>query len=226
MRVRTRLLVVLLSLVSAAGLLGSPAPASAAAPDWRGDRHAQPSAYSWLNDYTPSDTYGLTVVRGLRPKAVLRALGPVRRDLGDRTPAQAFAYLDRHTTDDLEWPTVVQVQRLGRAVVVYLPYNFLTEQHVRRLSRRGVAVDFSTTVELDTYLTVARRGRVIRTFDAGFRPPRKGALPQERGLDWGARDQNVWSTAWAFSERVSRTRISQEWFEGDHPTYVLRNAPY
>lgn len=223
---RTRLLSVLLSLVAAAGVLGSPTSATAQAPEWRGDRHAQPSAYSWLGSYTPSDTYGLTVVRGLRPKAVLRALGPVRRDLGDRTPEQAFAYLDRHTTEDIEWPTVVQAQRLGRAVVVYLPYNFLTERHLRRLSRRGVVVDFSTTIELDTYVTVARRGRVIRQFDAGFRPPRAGALPQERGLDWGARRQNVWATAWAFSERVTRTHLSQEWFEGDHPTYVLRGQLY
>jgi len=222
--VRTRILAVLLTLVAGIGVLGSPTSAVAQAPEWRGDRHAQPSAYSWLDDHTPSDTYGLTVVRGLRPKAVLRALGPVRRELGDRTPAEALAYLDKHTTDDIEWPTVVQVQRRGRAVVVHLPYNFLAEQQLRRLSRRGVAVDFSTTVELDTYLTVARRGRVVRSFDAGFRPPRAGALPQERGLDWGARDQNIWATAWAFSERVTRTHISQEWFEGDHPTYVLRNA--
>lgn len=88
--------------------------------------------------------------------------------------------------------------------------------------REGRAAHFTTTVELDTYLTVARRGKVVRFFDAGFRPPRRGALPEESGLDWGARRQNTHATAWAFLERVTRIRVSREWFEGAHPAFVFR----
>ncbi|MEI5673737.1 MULTISPECIES: DUF6461 domain-containing protein [unclassified Nocardioides] len=218
----------LIPLVLLVAALVAPSSSATAADreDWRGDRQAKPSAYAWLNDYTPSDTYTVALVRGLRPKAVLRTLGGVRRDLDGRTPQEAEEYVFDHMSDDYEGPPVVQVERHGKATVVYLPYNFVPDRLLARLSRRGVVTAFSTTVEQDTYLTVAKKGRIIRRFDAGFRPPRKGALRQEKGLDWGKRDQNIWATAWAFNERVGRTHVSQEWFQGDHPTYVLRKDLY
>ena len=181
-----------------------------------------PAAYSWLDDHTPSDTYTVVLVRGIGVKAALRTLGTVKRQLRDRTPTQAETYvLDHSGSSGYDWPAVVQVARRGQAVWLYLPYSFLPDDLLARLSRRGVAAGFSTTVELDTYVTVARDKRVIRHFDAGFEPPRAGALPAEEGLDWGARRQNVFATAWAFNERLTRTHISRSWFQATHPTYVL-----
>lgn len=189
------------------------------ADDWRGSRHAQPRRYTWLNDYTPSDTYNVVLVRGLSVKQVMGRLGRVRRDLGERTPGAAEMWFFEHS--ERSWPFVIQVHRRGRAVMLYLPYNFVWDKTLAALSRRGVAASFSTTVELDTYITVAKRGKVVRTFDAMFRPPRRGSLPEERGLDWGSRDGNVFATAWAFLERVTLTHVSRDWFASPHPTLVL-----
>ena len=108
--------------------------------------------------------------------------------------------------------------------MVYVPYNFVTSRQVARLSRHGTVASFSTTVEYDTYVEVARRGHVIRRFDAGFQPPKDGALKAEEGLDWGARRQNIWATAWAFNERLTRTHISRTWFTSAHPTYLLKET--
>lgn len=239
-----QLAVLLTSLLLAVPTAGAPSPGTAAGPDavsarrdgpsdgppddWRGDRRAMPSAYSWLGPYTPSDTYDVAVVRGLGVRQVLRIIGPVQRQLDDLTPEQAMDYVFDHTSapphQEISWPTVVQVHRLGHAVVIYLPYAFLPSRAVARLSRRGVTAEFSTTVEYDTYVTVAKRGRIVRSFDAGFRPPRRGALPAEEGLDWGHRRQNIWATAWAFNERLTRTHVSRAWFDGSHPTYVLERT--
>ena len=206
----------------------APAPSAvvdtsaAAAPDWQGDRQAMPAAYSWLDDHTPTDTYTVVLVRGIGVKAALRTLGPVEKQLRDKTPRQAENYVFDHSgSTGYDWPRVAQVARRGHAVWIYLPYDFLPDDLLARLSRRGVAAGFSTTVELDTYVTVAKDGRVVRHFDAGFQPPATGALPAEQGLDWGARRQNIFATAWAFNERLTRTHVSREWFERTHPTYVL-----
>ena len=53
---------------------------------------------------------------------------------------------------------------------------------------------------------------------------RRRALAQERGLDWGARRHNIWATAWAFIERMTLTHLSRSWFEGGHPTDVVRHT--
>ena len=109
----------------------------------------------------------------------------------------------------------------GPAVFVYSPYDFRPFDRIRKLSSKGVAADFTTTVELDTYVTVARRGKQIRQFESGFKPPKQGALPEEKGLDFGAKGQNIFATSWAFLERLTRIHVTRDWFEGD-PDYVLR----
>jgi hypothetical protein len=178
-----------------------------------------PAAYDWLGQSTPTDTYDYLIVRGKTVKQVLRNLGDVQKKLGERTPSEAEeAFFDHFDT----WPSVAQVQKLGPAVFVYVPYDFRALERIHKLSTKGVAADFVTTVELDTYVTVAKRGKQIRQFDAGFDPPEKGALPEEKGLDFGAKKQNVFATAWAFIERLTRIHVSRDWFEGDHPTYVLK----
>lgn len=215
MRALLTALVVLLTLVTA------PAPAQASTEEWRGSRHAQPAAYDWLTGYTPDADYEVFVVRGLSPVQVRRTLGPVVRRLRDLTPTGAERWVSNRTRRDYTAPHVALVHRRGPAVFVYVPYWILPTETIARLSRKGRVAHFTTTVELDTYVTVARRGKVVRSFDAGFRPPRKGAWREERGLDWGARDQNIFATAWAFLERVSRIHMSREWVQGEHPVYVF-----
>ncbi len=211
--------------VLAGPAMAQPSPAAIdVTPDWRGSRDAMPASYAWLNDYTPSDTYTIVVVRGMRRAGVLKRLGGVKRRLSDKTPNEAGLYYFDHLKSDYTGPRVVQVQRRGHAVVVYAPYGILRENALAKLSRRGVAAEFFTDVELDTYVTVAKRGALVRSFDAGFRPPKKGSLPAEEGLDWGARKQNIWATAWAFNERLTRTHISREWFDDVHPTFVMKKG--
>lgn len=213
-----RLFLLVLPLLLAAMPVGG---ASAATPDWRGSRSAQPSAYSWLNDYTPQDTYTIVVVRGMRLSRVVALLGGVKRSLPRQTPGQADQYYMEHLNPDTySGPHIVQVARRGHAVVVYSPDNGITEDAVNQMSRHGIATSFFTDVELDTYVTVSKHGRQIRNFDAGFRPPRAGALPEERGLPWGKSDQNIWATAWAYSERLTRTHLSEGWFNSRHRTFI------
>jgi hypothetical protein len=49
------------------------------------------------------------------------------------------------------------VVRRGKGVVIYQPYNFLTLEETKRLSSGRIAAEFITTVEYDTYATVAKR---------------------------------------------------------------------
>jgi hypothetical protein len=217
-----RVLVAFLAVLTTTALLPN-TPAHADTKDWMGDRHAMPSAYSWLSGEDPTDTYEITIVRGKKSVArVIHDLGAVRKQLGEMTPEQAETYQFDHTSmDDYIGPDVVQVERLGPAVVIFQPYGFTASSRIEGLSSRSLVASFETTVELDTYVTIARRGKVIRQFDVGFKPPAHGALPEEAGLDFGAKHQNIWATAWALNERVTRIHLSQEWFESTHPTYVL-----
>ncbi|MBB6628218.1 hypothetical protein H5V45_12890 [Nocardioides sp. KIGAM211] len=223
---RTAVRLLLATVLGTAGLVGPPltTAASARTDDWHGSRHAMPGKYAWLDDITPSDTYTIVVVRGMGRAAVVRHLGGVKRKLAAMTPTEAETYLFDHVTADYSWPRVVQVQRRGHAVVVYAPYGVLDDAALARLSRHGRAAEFFTDVELDTSVTVAKKGEVVRQFDAGFKPPKEGALRAERGLDWGAPDQNVWATAWAFDERISRTHISRTWFDQAHPTFIAKKG--
>ena len=129
--------------------------------------------------------------------------------------------IDHTSMDDYLGPAVVQVERLGSAVVIFQRSGFAVSTAIKKLSGKSLVASFSTTVEYDTYATIARRSKVIRQFDVGFKPPKNGALPEEAGLDFGAKHQNIWATAWALNERVTRIHLSQGWFEGPHPTYVL-----
>jgi hypothetical protein len=184
--------------------------------DWHGSRHVMPSSYDWLNEYTPDYDYDLVIVRGLAPAGVRRTLGTTTRRLPDMAPGRAEGWTFHHS---YETPPIVVVDRRGLAVWVYLPAWFLGEDEIAALSRKGLAAHFTTTIELDTYVTIAKRGEVVRDFNAYFQPPPHGALPEEEGLDWGSRHQNVWATAWAFLERVSRIHVSRDWFNDKHPTY-------
>ena len=62
---------------------------------------------------------------------------------------------------------------------------------------------------------------MIRQFDTGFRPPRAGALPEERGLGFGRKGVDPFSPAWALNERLTLIHVSEDWFSAEHPTYVL-----
>lgn len=99
--------------------------------------------------------------------------------------------------------------------------GFPSDGLLARLSRSGTVSSFGTTVELDTYVTVAQRGRVIRQFDTGARPRREGALPEEQGLGFGRRGVDPFSPAWALNERLTHVHVSRARLFGKHPTFVL-----
>ncbi|HEX3221996.1 MAG TPA: hypothetical protein VHR35_05450 [Nocardioides sp.] len=191
-------------------------------PAWQGSKEAEPSAYPWLSGLMPADTYGVTVLRGVRPKQVLRRLGTVEKDLGLRTWRQASGFAFHRMHADYSMPTVVQVTRLGHAVVAYEPVSDRAFFHAHRMTPHALMASFITDVDLDTYLKVARHGSLVRKFDPLLTPPRRGALPEERGLHFGARHGNVFKRSWAFLERITLTHITRHWFGRPHPTYVLR----
>jgi len=223
-RSRVLLLSLLLALPAVVAPAGA-APDAAVGPgttdDGYGDRDVTAAAYDWLGDDNPNDGYAITLVRGRSARSVLRVLAP-RRDLGSLTPGDAYEFfLDRMDQQTYSGPHVVQVHAHGPGVVVFDLTGFPSDRVLARLSRRGTVSSFGTTVELDTYVTVARRGRVIRQFDTNVRPPRQGALPEERGLGFGDRGVDPFSPAWALNERLTLVHVSEDWLFGEHPTYVL-----
>lgn len=204
---------------------GAPVVASAPTDDGHGDRNVTAAAYDWLGYREPSDMYSITLVSGRSSRAVLRILAP-RKELGSMTFDDAGGwFVDHMDWDTYTGPHVVQVEDHGPGVVV-VDVGFPTDEVLRKLSRRGTVSSFSTNGELDTYLTVARGGRIVRLFDTSFRPPREGALPAERGLGFGRKGVDPFAPAWALNERLTRIHVSQEWFDAEHPTYVLPGTAY
>jgi len=202
--------------------LGALAPADApGTPSWQGSPDVTPHAYRWLNDFRPADTYAITVVRGATKKQVLRRLGVVRTELGDLTHQQASEYA-QNRMNGWGFPRVIQVTKLGPAVVVFEPWTARGFFKAHRLTRRARLASFITDVDLDTYVKVEKHQTRIRAFDPLFRPPRQGALPQEQGLHFGARHSNVFAQSWAFLERITLIHLSRAWINEPHPTYVFR----
>jgi hypothetical protein len=192
-------------------------------PHWRGSRHVKPRAYRWLNGAVPIDTYGVTTVRGLTVRQVLETLGGVQnreRAMTHRDAENlASSLMGRRTSGP-----VVQIAAAAGAVFVYQPLGFRAWPRTGQLSRDGIAATFITTVEWDTYVSVARRGDILRKFDifGYYRGDRAGALPEERGLGIGSRGQNPFASAWAYLERLTLVHIDRDWFmRGRHHTYVL-----
>ena len=217
---------VLSALLCLVASLGSGSAVASDVPDdGYGDRHVGAEAYDWLGYDEPSDMYSITLVEGRSPRAVLRILEP-RKELGAMTFYDAGGwFVDHMNWNTYTGPHVVQVEAHGPGVVV-VDVGFPADEILRRLSRPGTVSSFSTNGELDTYLTVARRGRIVRLFDTGFRPPREGALPEERGLGFGRKGVDPFAPAWALNERLTGIHVSQEWFDGVHPTYVLPGTAY
>ena len=101
-------------------------------------------------------------------------------------------------------PPIVQIGRLDGGVVIYSRHGFRPVERLHALSRKGVAAAFTTTVELDTSIAVARNGQQIREFDPFFydEEVRQGALPQEHDVDFS--DDMGFPAAWTFLDRVTR----------------------
>lgn len=118
---------------------------------------------------------------------------------------------------------VVQIDELGDGLMIYSPYGFRPFARIVALSPRGVAAAFTTTVELDTSIRVAKNGKLIRDFDPFFydRHERKGALPEEKGLGFGSR-QTPFAPSWRLIDRLTSLHVEKDWlYNTSHPTYVL-----
>ena len=223
------MLLAVVGLLGGVGLLGvgQPAGGQTAASGSGGDRYAMPAAYSWVGPDHPGDAYSIAVVRGITPTAALRAIGGVRKRLGRLTPQQAAIYVAQNSDpENFEFPAVVQVQQLGHSVVLYEPFGLRPVFRLAKLSANGIAAAFWTARRGPKEAKVARQGRIIRSFSVRHRPPRRNALPEERGLDWGSPGQNPFATGWAFNERLTLTHISQLWFDSAHPTFVVNGPAY
>lgn len=202
-------------------LVAAPAATASHPEPWRGSATAKPSEYSWIYQYPPGDTYDITIIRGLTRHQVLHRLGVVKRDLGRLTASQAMDY--GGISADYSRPTVVQVSRLGHAVVVWQPGGYRAFFHEVRLSRgKARTADFTTDVDDDTFVKIARHGRVVCRFDSYDRPPCRATVPRVKGLHFGSRHNDPDKTSWALLERVSLIHITRSWFRGTHPTFVLR----
>lgn len=181
------------------------------------------TAYNWVDGTTTADTYSVVFVRRISPREALSVLGDVRRDAGSLTSEQALN-LESDLTDPDTYaaPPIVQIGRLDGGVVIYSPYGFRPVERLRALSRKGVAATFTTTVELDTSIAVARNGQQTREFDPFFHDEeeRQGALPQEHDVDFS--DDEGFPAAWTFLDQVTRHHVARGWFlNSTHPTYVL-----
>ena len=199
------------------------AQAAGAAPPWQGSAEVMPHAYRWLDYSTPSDTYAVTVVRGATVRQVMHRLGHVRKDLGRMTFADASGWSLDRMDDDYSMPTVIQVCKVGPAVVVLEPWSARGFSRAHRITRKARLASFITDIELDTYVKVEKHQHLLRRFDTGFRPPRKGALPEEKGLHFG-RKGNQFARSWAFLERLTLIHLSHSWVDRSHPTYVFRGS--
>ena len=141
--------------------------------------------YEWADGVTPSDSYAVAFVRGISTQEALSALGQVRRPIGPLSSEQVVALAsDLSDPETYETPPIVQIGELDGGVIIFSPSGFRPVERLGALSSKSVAAAFSTTVELDTSIEVARKGRLIREFDpfSYDAAERRGALPQERGL--------------------------------------------
>lgn len=214
-------LALVVAAVTVSALLGASSPSSHAEPTVAAQpashRDARAADYPWVGRYSPADSYSLTVVRGIGPAAVKRALAPLGERVGDATPTQAMMQV---FDDDFEMVAdFVQISRRGSAVVVWEPYGYRASDALERLSRRGVAFNFGTFPG-ENYVSIYREGKWVRSFEPPFSLWPAEALPIEKGLRFKGTRGSVHRNVWALMERAARVHISQRWFEGEHPTWV------
>ena len=181
------------------------------------------ATYEWADDITPADTYSVAFVQGISTRDALRALGQVRRTVGSLNAGEALDLATNLSNPHTyETPPIVQIGELDGGVIVYSPSGFRPVDRLAALSSHGVAAAFTTTVELDTSIDVATKGRRIREFDPFYYhdEQRGRVLPQEQGMKFT--DADGFPPAWRFLDRMTGLHVGRDWFlETPHPTYVL-----
>ncbi|KRC55112.1 hypothetical protein ASE19_06680 [Nocardioides sp. Root79] len=160
--------------------------------------------YAWTEGEYAPEAYQVVSIPGMTYEQAIRILDPVRGS---------------PTWDDYDRVIVAEHER----GVVLFTYGYLPDRYVRALSREGVAASFASSINADTHILVARRGRVVRSFEPmlGQDFKKSKPLPEEKGLDL---EYDTWPASWTLLERITGIHITEEWLLGaDHPGFRLRD---
>lgn len=158
--------------------------------------------YAWTDGETAPEAYQVVSVPGMTVAEALAVLNPIRQV---RSPDA----LRRVLVDELD------------GGVVLFTYWLISDDDVRRLSKNGLAASFSSSINADTHVLVARDGKVIRSFEPSLNHNllRSKPLPAEKGLDL---KYDTWPASWTLLERLTKIHIPEAWIYDDHPAYLLR----
>lgn len=160
--------------------------------------------YAWVEGEYAPEAYQVVSVPGMTFEQAIRILDPVRGSA---------------TWEDYER---VMVAEHDRGVVLFT-YDYIPDKYVRALSRRGVAASFASSINADTHILVARKGRVVRSFEPmlGQDFKKTKPLPEEQGLDL---EYDTWPASWTLLERITGIHITEGWLLDDsHPGFRLRD---
>ena len=160
--------------------------------------------YAWAaGDGAFSSGYQVVLVPGITAEQAIRVLKPLR---------------GAPDLDDFER---VVVADHGDGVVLFT-WALISDEDVTALSRiKGLAATYGNTVNGDDHVLVARRGKVVRSFDPFLdqdyeKTPR---LPEEKGLDL---EYDTGPASWTLLERLTRMHITEGWLLDDsHPGFRL-----
>lgn len=158
--------------------------------------------YAWTDGESGPEAYQVVSVPGMTAAEALRILEPIRQV---RSPDA----LRRVVIDELD------------GGVVLFTHWFVSDDHLRRLSRGGLAASYSISINADTHIFVARNGRVIRSFDPliAHNYLKTKPLAEEEGLDL---KYDTGPASWTLLERLTKIHIPESWIYDDHPAYLLR----
>lgn len=165
------------------------------------------SDYAWAE---PIDALTVTLLQG----AGLQDVGDALRF--DWSSERLATFDDAMEQLDPEgWDHPVQVDELDGRLVVVEPNGFLMndQELLARLSDQGVAVSVFWNVNAHAQFTLARRGRVVRSFDPVIPDyePEGDPLPEEEGLAFGGDGELSSALSLTLLERVTGVRIEEGW---------------
>jgi hypothetical protein len=167
-------------------------------------------SYAWAESVDPRlEAMSITLIQPADGSA-LAALRP-RRELPYRLSV-AEALAETLNLDDFAWGSVLaQSDRIGDWDAIIEPNGWAAAdpETVVSLSTNGVAVNVFWNVNAVVTFSLARRGALLRTFDALLYNDGGPPLPEEQGLAWGVEAPRA--SALALMERMTGTPIAREW---------------
>jgi hypothetical protein len=145
--------------------------------------------------------------------SALAALRPRREITAPLTFEEALA--EAFALDDFAWGSVLaQSDRLGDWDVIIEPCGWAASvpETLAHLSAGGTAINVFWNVNAVVTFSLARTRALVRTFDALLYDDAADALPEERGLRWGADAPRA--SALAVMERLTGVPVERDWLLG------------